>query len=95
MANHGRALINAANVFKELRFKIWRETFQAATDLDGLSAIVLDGKLATRYEHWEGSNPKLAKHLRIWGEVVTVKIKTDTPPKLNDKGVHCIFCRYA
>jgi hypothetical protein len=32
MANHGRALINAANVFKELRFKIWRETFQAATD---------------------------------------------------------------
>jgi hypothetical protein len=32
MANCGISLINAANVHKELRFNIWRETFQAATD---------------------------------------------------------------
>jgi hypothetical protein len=42
MANGGRALTNAANVHKELRFKVWREAFQVATYLDGLSAIVLD-----------------------------------------------------
>jgi hypothetical protein len=44
MANHGRALMNAANVPKEL-------IFQAATDLDGFSGIVLDVNFATSYEH--------------------------------------------
>jgi hypothetical protein len=91
MANRGRALMNAANFPKELRFKIWREVFQAATYLDGVLAIALDGKLATRYEHWGGSNPKFVKHLRIWGEAGTVKIKTDTSIKLNDRRIFYVL----
>jgi hypothetical protein len=95
MKNLGRALMNSSNVPKELRFKIWRESFQVATNLDGFSAIVLDGKLATRYEYWRGSNHNFAKHLSIWEATGTIKIKTDTSPKLNDKGVQCMFCGYA
>jgi hypothetical protein len=47
----------------------------------------LNGKLATRYEHWSGSNPVLGKPkwLRTWAEAGTVKIRTDTTPKLADR----------
>jgi hypothetical protein len=57
--------------------------------------IRYNGKLATRYEHWYGQNPQFANHLRTWGEAGTVKIKTSTTPKLNNKGVACMFIGYA
>ena len=63
--------------------------------LDGLIPIEIDDETTTRYIHWYGSNPEFAKHLRTWGEAGTVKVKTKTTPKINDRGVQCMFVGYA
>ena len=39
--------------------------------------------------------PKFVKYLHTIGEAGTVKITNDTTPKLQDRGVHCIFVGYA
>jgi hypothetical protein len=95
IANRGRAMMYQANIPYKLRFKVWTEAFKTATLLDGLVPIMLDGKLATRFEHWCGKIPEFAKHLRTWGEAGTVKIKTKTTPKLADRGVQCMFVGYS
>jgi hypothetical protein len=64
---------------------------QHATDLDGLIVTTIDHAVATRYEHWCGKLPKWTKHLKTWGEAGTVKTKTDTTPKLADRGITCMF----
>jgi hypothetical protein len=66
-----------------------------ATDLDGLNVTDIDGKVATRYEHWCGRLPKWVKHHRTWGECGTVKIKNDTTPKIADRGIPCMFVGYS
>ena len=63
--------------------------------MDGLVTTELQGKVATRYEHWCGQLPKWVKHLRTWGESGTVKIKTNTTPKIADRGIQCIFVGYS
>jgi hypothetical protein len=95
IANRGRAMMYSANVPMNIRYKVWTEAFKTATLLDGLVPIELDGKIATRYEHWCGKIPEFAKHLRVWGEAGTVKIKTKTTPKLADRGVQCMMVGYA
>ena len=42
-----------------------------------------------------GQNPRWVKHLRLFGESGTVKIVTNTSPKLSDKGVQCMMVGYA
>ena len=39
--------------------------------------------------------PKFVKYLRTIGEAGTVKITNDNTPKLQDRGVNCIFVGYA
>ena len=95
IANRGRALLYRANVPYAERYKLFREAFKTATLLDGLMPIEIDGKVATRYWHWSGSEPAFAKHLRIWGEAGTVKTKTSMTPKLLDRGEKCMFVGYA
>jgi hypothetical protein len=65
LANRGRALMARAYVPMKIRYKIWKEAFQTATLLDGLTVMTIDGKKANRYVHWGGSNPKFVNHLRI------------------------------
>ena len=95
LANRGRAMMHRANVPEAARYKVWREAFGTATLLDGLLLIEIDGKMASRFEHWAGSNPSFAKYLRMWGEAGTVKVKTKTTPKLQDRGVQCMLVGYA
>jgi hypothetical protein len=57
--------------------------------------IEVNGKKATRFSHMYGKNPEWASHLRTFGEAGTVKIKTDTTPKLHYRGVQCMFVGYA
>eukprot|EP00957_Ditylum_brightwellii_P011177 846619-Ditylum_brightwellii.AAC.1 len=76
-----------ANVPTDVRYKVCNEAIITATLTDGLTAIELDGKLATWYIHLFKKNPALAEHLRTWGEARTVKVKTATMPKLANKGV--------
>ena len=59
----GRAMMNAANVPLKMRYTLFWECFKTATLLDGLAIMEIDGKLATRYEHWGAEIPKFAKHL--------------------------------
>jgi hypothetical protein len=95
LGNKGRALIVKANFPVKYRYHLFREEFSTSTDLDGLMVVEIKGKRATRYEHMFGKNPDWAEHLRTFGEAGTVKIKTDTTPKLYDKGVQCMFVGYA
>ena len=95
IANKGRALMTAANLPEELRFRLFAEAFQAATLLDGLMVVTVDGATKTRYEHVFGKNPEFARYLRVWGEAGTVKTKTATTPKLSDRGIQCMFVGYA
>jgi hypothetical protein len=57
--------------------------------------ITIRDREATRYEHWCGKNPEFSAHLRTWGEVGTVKIKTNATPKIGDRGIQCMFVGYS
>jgi hypothetical protein len=95
IANKGRTLMSAANIPMNVRYKVWVKAFQHATDLDGLIIVDVNGKTASRYEHWTGQLPKWIGQLRTWGESGTVKIKTDTTPKIADRGIQCVFVGYS
>jgi hypothetical protein len=95
LGNKGRALMVKANIPEKYRYHLFREAFWTATDLDGLVVMEVKGKKATRFFHTYGKNPEWADHLRTFREAGTVKIKTDTTPKLYDRGVQCMFIGYA
>ena len=91
----GKAMMNAANVPLHKRYILFREVLHTATLLDGLRIIELNGKEATRFEHWNGEITRFAYHLRIWGEAGVVKLKQVGAPKLEDRGKICMMVGYA
>jgi hypothetical protein len=91
LANKGRALMARANVPLKVRYKLFKEAFTTATLLDGLMTVEVDGKLATRHQHFCGKNPAFVKDLQIWGEAGTVKIKKTGTPKIADRGTQCVM----
>jgi hypothetical protein len=95
IANLGQALMNHANVPLIWRYKLFAKAFKTATLLNGLHVIELDGIQATRYEHWCGSNPKFANHLRTWGKAGTVNLKSKATPKVADRGIQCMMVGYS
>jgi hypothetical protein len=95
LGNKGRALMVKANIPEKYRYHLFREAFCTATDLDGLVVMEVNGKRETRFFHMFGKTPEWESHLRTFGEAGTVKIKTDTTPKLHDRGVQCMFVGYA
>jgi hypothetical protein len=73
-----------------------KQPFETATLLDGLTVIcTLNGKVATRFEHWTGKLHEFAKHLCTWGDAGTVKFKTVGMTKVQDRGVPCMMVGYA
>jgi hypothetical protein len=78
--------MGAANIPLIIRYKVWVKAFQHATKLDGLVISEIDGKTATRYEHWSGKLSKWVQHPHTWGQSGIVKFKTDTTPKIVDQG---------
>ena len=95
LANRGRAVLAKANIPKDIRYLLWREAFMTVTLLDGLVVTTIGNKTQTRFEHWGGTNPPFAKHLRTWGEAGTVKLKNKMTPKLDDRGKTCMMVGYA
>jgi hypothetical protein len=95
LANYGRALMARANVPLNIPYKVFTKVFKTATLLDGLTVIKIGNKEGTRYEHWCGKNPEFSEHLRTWGKVGTVKIKTNATPKIGDRGIQCMFVGYS
>ena len=92
IANRGRALMHGANIPLSKQFVVFHEAFKMATVLDGLMIVKVDGEEKTRYEHWCGKIPGFVKHLKVWGEAGTVKIKSIGTPKVADRGIHCMYC---
>ena len=60
--------------------------------LSNLAVVTLNKKAATKFEHFHEAKPHHAKHLRIWGEAVTVSGKKG---KVGNRGTPMIFIGYA
>ena len=75
----------------EIWYWLFSEIFTTVTLMDGLNVIEISGKYASWYEHFFGETLRFTCSLYMVGEAHTVKIKTDTTPKLEDQGVHCMF----
>jgi hypothetical protein len=95
LGNKRRALMVRANILLKSRYLLFREAFKTATDLDSLVITTVGTKKATIHDHFYGCNPKCMKFLRMWGEAGTVNVKTDTMPKIADRGLLCMFVGYA
>ena len=93
--NCASAKLNYANVPYKLGGKFFPSTAKTAAHEDGLALVEENGVLDTHFKHILGTNPGFAKHLKPWGAAGVVKIKTKTSPKLNNKGVTCMFVGYA
>eukprot|EP00957_Ditylum_brightwellii_P143677 10946216-Ditylum_brightwellii.AAC.1 len=73
LTNKGRLLMIDANIPINVWYTVCNEAIMTATLTDGLTAIELDRKFATRYMHLFKKNPMFAKGLCAWGEAGTVK----------------------
>ena len=60
-----RAMMVQANLTEEIKYKLCKECFNCAMYLSNLAVVTLNGKVATRYEHFHKAKPCYAKHLRI------------------------------
>ena len=67
-----RAMMIQANMPEEIKYNLCKKCISCATYLSNLAVVILNGKTATRYEHFHEAKPCYAKHLRIWGEAGTV-----------------------
>jgi hypothetical protein len=85
------ALMAAANIPIETRYKLWKMAIKTTMDLDGLLLWTIGGITKTKYKHAYGLNSKFATHLRTWGEAGTVKTKVTGTPKLSNHGAVCLF----
>ena len=93
--NRGRAMMIAAGIPRDKRYLVGHKAFETATKLDGLIPVEVNGTIKPRIEHWSGKVPDYSKHLRVWGEAGTVKTRTKTTPKIEDRGVTCMLVGYA
>ena len=82
LTNKACTTMHHTNLPMEMQYRLFGESFTTVTLLDGLTKIELNGKSVSRYEHFFGENPRFAWNLHMVGETGTVKIKTDTTPKL-------------
>jgi len=63
----GRAMMIQANVPDKWKPVVAQKEFEMVTKLDGLIPVMIDDMFKPRVEHFEGSTPPFAKHLRTWG----------------------------
>ncbi len=88
-----RAIMNAAQIPKGERFKLWSEAATTVTALDNLIPVTWNGKTLTRYEHAGHKIPKFVTHFRTFGDAGIVKNKKDG--KVGDRGISMMFVGYA
>jgi hypothetical protein len=82
-----RAVMNAAQIPKSERFKLWGEAASTVTTLDNLIPVTWNGLTKTRYEHAGFKIPKFVKYLRTFGEAGIVKNGKDG--KADEHGGNC------
>ena len=94
LGSRAKAIMNRAGIPDDLRYKVYLRALRTSTQLDGLITDCFNGKVMSRYEAFTGARPTFATNLRTWGEAGVVKIKTATSPKINNKGIVCMFTGY-
>eukprot|EP00957_Ditylum_brightwellii_P181671 13839434-Ditylum_brightwellii.AAC.1 len=87
--------MHKANCPTATKYKVFPKAFMAATLLDGLAIVEVNGEKKTCYEYFHGTVPKFVKHLRTNGEAGTIKTHKKTTPKIANRGVTCMFVGYA
>ena len=85
----------AANIPQALRYVLFKEAFKHATNMDNLVIININGKEATRFEHFGDKLPTFVKAMKTWGKAGVVTLKNKATPKVGDRGKVCIFVGYA
>jgi hypothetical protein len=90
----GRALMIEAKIPQNKRHIVGQKAFETATKLDGLIPITINRVTKTRAEHFGNEVPSFANRLRKWGEAGIVKTRTKMTPKMNDRGITCMFVGY-
>jgi len=93
IAKKGRAMMVAANLPVDIKYRLCKQAFRTATMLDNLAVKEVDGKVLTRYEHFHGKYPWYAKALRTFGEAGTVKVGKHG--KVGNRGEPMVFVGYA
>jgi hypothetical protein len=93
IASKTRVVMNAAQIPKSERFKLWNEAATTVTALDNLIPVTWNGITKTRYKHAEFEIPKFVKHLRTFGEAGIVKNGKDG--KVGDRGITMMLVGYA
>jgi hypothetical protein len=78
-----RAVMNAAQIPKSKRFKLWSEAAMTVTALDNLIPVMWKGETKTQYEHARHKIPKFVKYLRTFGEAGILKGKKDGQQRNN------------
>jgi hypothetical protein len=71
IAGRARSMLQDANIPTGLRKPLILEAVKAATLLDGLIPVVVDGVCKTKFMHQFGYNPPFTRALRTWGEAGT------------------------
>ena len=94
IAGRAKALQECANIPSHYRHMLFPYAAHTATKLDGLCAVNVDGKMATRYVHQMGANPGWVKNFHTWGEAGTVSLKEGKHPKMKNKGIKMMFVGY-
>ena len=95
LVNKAHGTMHHANLPMEMWYQLFGEIFTTVTLLDDLTVIELNGKHVSCYKQFFGEMPGFTQNLHTVGEVGTVKIKTDTTPKLENCSVHCLFVGYS
>ena len=52
------------------------------------------GEIKSCFEHIYGKAAKYSKNMKTFGESGVVKLRTDTTPKILNKGATCMFVGY-
>lgn len=97
LSGRARAMMNAANIPNGTRGKVGIEALKTAVQLDGLVPVTINGRTATRDEHFFGDKPSFVKGnaLRVFGEMGIVKNeKKRDKRKLGDRGTRMMFIGY-
>ena len=92
IAGLARASLGAANIPTDVRGKICLEAISHAIQVDGLVAVTVNGKTASRDEHVYGKLPNWTQNMHTFGEMAVVKEKKNK--KLGDRGTKMMFVGY-
>ena len=90
-----RAMLNQAGMERSKRDLLWTEAAATATKLENI--LVNKQEDNSPFEQMYGKLPSYAMHLRTFGEIGIVALKTGNQikAKLDDRGTVCMFVGYA